>query len=113
MSADVFYITQGDRLPWLGRVLLDGEGSPIDLSGADSVKLIGETAGGYPAIDILCEKPVTVGGQVIAKWGADDTAKAGSIRAKYVIAWPGGLEQSVPSNGALTIIIDPAPARAP
>lgn len=101
-----FEIKRGDTLPQLATVLLDGEGSPLDLTTALSVKLS----------MILCEHPRTVvldetpasfapntTGAVWYDWQVGDTSAVGRYNIEWTVTFVGGVTLTVPSKGYDTV----------
>lgn len=105
MDIDIFYLTQGDRLPKLRRQLIGPDGNPLDLTGATVViNMKGQL--GMKITNGACAviAPAT-SGWVEYAWTAADTNAAGEFAAKFR-ATVGGLALSCPNYGVLTVMID-------
>ncbi len=108
--ADTFYLTKGDLLPVLTATMLGATGSPINLASASSV-----TFQMWPAADLPNSTTFTIkspcslanagAGVVTYAWQGTDTATAGIYYCNFVINWPGGATQTVPSPGHDSVII--------
>ena len=110
-----FTIRQGDRRPWLaydfGFSLDDAEG--VTFSARDS--LTGEVfidretaiiADGTYTINGVEEVLTPASGVVFYPWAETDTAVARkSVVGLFHILWPGGLQETLPSEGYERIVI--------
>lgn len=96
-------LTQHDTVPALSITCTDN-GEPVDLTGAESVKIVGAMEG-----QLLFNDTATgdVDGVVTRAWAAEDTDTAGTILAQVKVTWPGGGRQSFPPNGPLVVVLYP------
>lgn len=100
-AASPFDIKRGDLLPSLAAVLLNNDGSVVDLSSATGVKLYAclkgslvETIAGVAAVIVSA-----VAGSVRYDFTGTDTAIAGEYMAEWRVTWTGGKTSSYPGNG--------------
>lgn len=96
-------LKRGDTAPPLRANLTDG-GTPIDLTAASGIRVIGKRRG-----MTLFARTVTGTDQGVIQmpWGDSDTQLAGVLQVEIEVTWPGGTIQSFPAIGYLTIMIDP------
>jgi hypothetical protein len=107
MSAD-FMIKQGDTQPVFSQTLQYGDGSPVDLTGA-AVKLIVGTPTSTSVLPL--SGPITntgASGQVTYQPAVGDTNSPGSYLASWIVTFAGGQQQTFPTDGYLSIEIEPA-----
>lgn len=94
---------QHDTAPPLVATLTDA-GTPIDLTAATGIKVIGSQAG---AVKFSRTVTGSNAGVVQMPWQAADTATPGVINIEVEVTWPGnGGVQSFPASGYLTVIIE-------
>ena len=105
MEIDIFYLTQGDRLPKLRRQLFGPDGVPLNLTGA-TVVINMRGRDGMKITNGACTvlAPAT-DGWVDYPWAVADTDLAGTFNAKFR-ATLSGLPLSCPNYGVLTVMID-------
>jgi|SRR5690349_7148688 len=96
-------IKQHDTAPPL-QVECTDAGTPVDLTGASSVKVVGSRDGQA----VFSE--VTTGdaqGVVTRPWADGDTDTTGILLVEVEVTWPGGGVETFPPNGYLTVLITP------
>jgi hypothetical protein len=101
-----FYVKQGDtRSPYV-RTLEDGDGNPVNISGA-TVAYRMQPLGGIQTIS----GPATIlnapQGQVSYSWQAADTDTAGIYFAEWEVTFSGGAVQTFPNGGYDLVHIGP------
>lgn len=107
-----FNLKVGDRLPTLRRTLRDGDGDPIDLTGATvTFRMRPQPTGPtVPALKIAAGATTTIGaptdGVVDFAWGASDSDTPGVFDGEFAVSI-GGLPMTVPSSGYVTVVIEP------
>lgn len=101
-----FEIKEGDTWPYIATVLLDGDGLPLDLTSATSVKfkmamcehprtvIINEVAADFNA---------TAAGEVWYEWAALDTSVPGKYNIEWIVTYPVFGTLTVPSKGFDTV----------
>jgi hypothetical protein len=105
-----FSIKEGDRLPWIDTILLDGRCNPIDLTNALSVKL-NMTLSVHPRTIVL--DGATAGfdadetGHVWYEWDTDDTTTAGDYKIEWLVEYVGPRVVTVPSQGNDIVHVNP------
>lgn len=106
-----YTLKQDDTYPALTAVLSDQVGA-VDLSTADSVKLIMKHESGTPVVIGTCAvaSPQTGGnvGKVTYDWTASDTATAGSYDLEFQVTWNVGDVETFPNDSykSLEIVAD-------
>lgn len=79
----------------------DGLTTPIDLTAATSVRVVGvliDPVTGVRGETPIFDRPatsVTAGGEVVMEWQAGDTAAVGWIATEVEIMWPGSKPQTI------------------
>ncbi len=102
-------IARGDLLPPLTANLTNtstaGVTTPVDLTTATSIRVIGRRAG---ATTNLFDRTVTgtSGGVVTMQWQTADTAVAGRIKVEVEVTWPGSKPQTFPVRDAVDVYDD-------
>lgn len=108
MSADVFTIRVGDRLPLLaykfGFSLVDAVAVTFSAKDQATGTLFidrqpAQIADGTYTIDGEAMALTPADGVVFYPWAAGDTASARKAKALFHITWPGSLQESLPSEG--------------
>lgn len=96
-------LKRGDTAPPL-RATLSDAGTPIDLTTATGIKVIGKRQGAT-----LFSRTVTGTDQglIVMPWGDADTQLPGVLQVEIEVTWAGGTVQSYPAVGYLTVMIDP------
>jgi hypothetical protein len=96
-------LKQHDTAPTLTITCTDN-GTPVDLTAAASVKVIGSLEG-----LVLFSDTATgdADGVVTRPWVAEDTDTAGTVLVEVEVTWPGGAVQTFPADGYLTVLILP------
>ncbi len=103
-----FEIKRGDLEPALNATLKQGDGMPIDLSAAVSVRaLVRHATTQMLAVDRVVPVVSATGGMVQIVWVTGETAIDGPYEVEFEITWPGGRPQTVPSNGFFNFLIYP------
>lgn len=104
-----FEIKRGDRLPIFEATLRDADKASVDLTNADTVRLIlkrGST--------IYLDKAMTVDpaqdqddhkGKVTYVWGDGDTNTKGQYNGEIEVTFTGGKKQTFPTHGYMTVVI--------
>jgi hypothetical protein len=105
-----FMLKRGDTAPSLIAVLRDKDGNPVNLTSA-TVQFVMRATGTTTAPTV--DAPMTVAsdqvgnkGQVSYDWEADDTATPGTYSAEFVVTWPSGTEQTFPTTGFVSVVIN-------
>lgn len=103
-----FEIKAHDTLPALRvQLLKEDDESIIDLTNAQSVRLIMTTAAGAApliAAGAVIEAPTTAG-IVRYDWTAVNTALPGEYLGEFEVTWVGGKKQTFPTGSYITISI--------
>lgn len=102
-----YAIKQGDTLPPLIATLLQGIGTPQDLTGC-TVTFRMETLAGQTIVN---EGACTIvglptAGTVQYAWGPTDTAAAGLYEGEFHVTFAGGAKATFPTLGTITIEIE-------
>jgi len=105
----MFRMKQHDTAPPLRATLTNtddaGTITPVDLTAASAVKVIGSRNG-----TALFTRTVTGTNQgvVVMPWSVGDTAAPGLINVEIEVTWPGSpaTVQTFPANGTLTVLVD-------
>lgn len=116
MMADKFTIRMGDRRPWLayrfGFSLVGATGVTFSLrdeAGAKTVFIDDQAAviaDGTYDINGVSTVLTPADGVVFYPWAAGDTAQARkSCMGLFHINWPGGVQESMPSEGYVPVAI--------
>lgn len=100
----IFTIKQGDTSPALEVVLRDGDGIPVDLTGA-SVTLRMNRRNADHSITGAPSIPDPGGGRVVYEWQPGDTDTPGLYAAEFYIEFPDGSDETFPNNTYLTVYI--------
>ena len=117
-TGTAFY-SQGDTYPPLVRELLNGDGSPIDLTSATGVAITISHAtydhyfSPRPVIVDGANCPVTDAANGVIQWEpqAGDLDIIGTFHYHFKITWPGGV-QTVPPNSYETLVVKSPPGGA-
>lgn len=101
MSSTNYVIKRGDTWPRLV-IVCTGDGTPLDLSGAQSITVYGRLYG-RP----LFSKSVTgdTVGEVVVPLELADTARTGEVRVEVEVTWGPGEVQTFPGDAYLTLNI--------
>lgn len=103
-----FWIREGDALPVISSVLVNADGSLVDLTNATSVALEMRslTDGSVFATHTGSMPAPRTSGKVQYAWSAvDTTGNAGEYAGHWIVTWTGGDPQSFPTDTAIEIII--------
>lgn len=92
-------IKRGDLLPAWQATLTDA-GSPVDLSAATSIRVLGHRDGAL-VISRTIAGPYSTVGVVTMPWEAADTAAVGTIQFEVEVTWPGSRPQTFPPDDYL------------
>jgi hypothetical protein len=108
MPATDFQIAQGNLLPLIEQVLLDGQNKAINLLGLTVLFRLRGISGDALGrrFDRTAEIIDAAGGHVRYTWVAEDTQFSGTYIAEWVIV-VSGKEMSVPNNGYVNIRMRP------
>lgn len=117
VSAGTAYYSQNDTGPPLERQLLNGDGTPIDLTAATSVTITVAHGKGmhyyspYPPIvdRAACVIFDAVNGWVRRNWVAGDLTPPGDYHFIFEINWNDGTRQTVPAHTYETLFIRTKP----
>ena len=105
-----FEIKEDDTLPLLETVLLDGNGEPVDLTAAVSVKF-SMRLDTHPRTIVLNEVAAafspTASGEVSYAWAAGNTATEGLYVIEWVVRWGAGGRATFPSKGFDKVRVGP------
>lgn len=98
-----FYIKQNDTSPSLRSFLRDGDGDPIDLTGA-TVKFLMRPIGGTTLkINDSAVIVTALSGLVQYEWEVGDTDTVGSYQAEFEVTYTGGDVETFPNNGYIRV----------
>lgn len=102
-----FSIKRNDTEPPLKATLEDGDGDPVDVSGATVTFHMKESRSGQTVVD----KPATLvndgeDGQVKYSWDGEDTEDAGEYDAEFEVEYGAGGVETFPNSGFLTVEVD-------
>ncbi len=102
------FLKQNDTAPEFVGTLRDGNGVPVDLSGATARFLMRD---GFPPRELKIDQPAVIidapNGQVQYNWAAADTDTAGVFHAEVEITFGTGEVETFPSTGYHQVVIDP------
>lgn len=105
-----FEIKRHDASPVLRRVLLDGNGVPINLTTATGVNFVMAPKSALPDDPPALKKAAfindPVAGDVEYRWVVADTTVAGDFNGEFEIVWGDGTPQTVPTHGYIDITIN-------
>jgi len=105
MSDLIFVISQGDTQPTLRRQLQDGDGNPINLTGA-TVRFYMQSKDGTQLVNAgSCTITDVANGWIEYDWQSGDTDTAGFHRAEFEVEYSPGNFESFPNEGYLQIKI--------
>lgn len=97
-----FEIKEGDTSPFLSTVLLDGDGTPLDLTDAILVTLTMAMCE-HPRTVVLdavaAEWNATAAGEVWYEWNPIDTDVPGTYNIEWTVTYPLGMILTIPSKG--------------
>lgn len=106
MSAHIFYIKQYDRRPNLIARLKNADGTPLNLTGASSVKFIMKKDNTVVINKVDCSISATpADGTVTYEWQVNDTDTLGTYKAEFEITWATGITQTLPEDDYIKIIV--------
>jgi hypothetical protein len=107
MALTTFTIKQNDQLPIIQATLYNGDGTPIDLTTASSVKFLMRSLTGSQAVKVNAAATIdtAASGIVTYAWAAADTDTAGQFQAEWQITWPGPKKQTVPNSTYFDVIV--------
>ena len=93
---------RGDLEPDLVVTCYD-DTTPVDLTGASSMKIIGSRDG-----MVLFSRPVTgtAEGLITMSWEAGDTAEVGRIQVEVEVTWPGSRPQTFRPPQVVEVVAD-------
>ena len=98
MSA-IFYLKQGDTSPPIEAQLVDADGQPMNLQGAQVRFRMGDI------IDAPAEITSGTEGRVRYKWQPGDTDKPGAYKSEWHVTLVSGEKQTVPNADYLHVVI--------
>ena len=90
-------IKRGDTYPFL-RLVVSEDGFPIDLTAADTIKVIMKTELGA-ALVFTADTYDAVNGGIEYEWLSGDTDTSGEYNLEVEIEWAAGGFQTVPNSG--------------
>src|SRR5579871_2069917 len=102
MPGGTFYIKRGDRLPVLAFTLTDGNGNPVNLTGATVTLNMVNQAGSLVISDAACVVDSALGGTGHYAWGGSDTTTVGTYYAEIAVS-NAGLEETFPNDSNITV----------
>lgn len=115
-DTNTFYLKVGDTYPNIETILKNGDGNPIDLTGA-TVRFRMSVAGGG---NLMLEEDATLVtpqtgtdiGRVYYTWDTDDVAIAGTYQAEWIVTFSSGKIATFPrgvTNGTdfNLVVIEP------
>lgn len=107
--ASIFNIKQGDTRPLLKAVLEDGNGDPLDVSGASGISFRMRKADGTPhSYKVSKAAALTTDGTdgaVEVTFTAVETNEDGEFYGEFVINWGSSNFQTMPSEGYITVFV--------
>jgi len=98
-------LKRNDRLPVLRATLKNPDGSAVNLAGTSQrflMRLPGATAAKVTGVPTVVDAS---NGIVQYAWAAADTDTAGTFQAEIEVTFAGGLIQTYPNNGYLSVAI--------
>lgn len=98
-------LKRNDRLPVLQASLKNPDGSAVNLTGTSQrfvMRLPGAAAAKVTAVPTVVNAS---GGVVQYSWAAGDTDTTGTYQAEFEVTFAGGLIQTYPNNGYLSVAI--------
>ena len=102
-----FWIKQGDTLPSLDAVLKDSKGTPVDLTTATAVRFDLRRSEGGTLLGGAAALRGGVAGGVRYNWAPADTTIAGIYNGEFVVTFPGGKEETFPSQDSIVVQVVP------
>lgn len=106
MAAYDFVIKQGDTLPVLTWTLTDSSGNPINLTGSTVNLVVRSLVSAEPIVNQAATITNAANGQVSFAFTSAQTAITGTYMATWVITTSTGGQQTVPTDGYLSIAIE-------
>lgn len=100
-----FSIRRGDLDPPIRPTLEYSDGSPIDLAGVSSVKLLMRRPGTYNTIEKTAEVYDAENGVVQYAWVAGDTDTPGDYEAEWEVTFANGSKFTAPNRTKTHIMI--------
>lgn len=106
MAQTTWYLDRGDTGAPIAQTLLDGNGNPVNLTGA-TVKFHMEDASGNVVVDDSTHVTIVnaAGGQVSYQWQAADVANAGTFYARWIVTFAGGSIESFPDANVNPLVV--------
>lgn len=105
---NTFKIKQGNTVPRIETVLLDGDGVPVDLTDAISVTLSMSMCD-HPRTAVFTDRAASftadTSGAVWYAWVAGDTATVGDYNIEWTVTYAAGSKMTVPSDGYDRVIV--------
>ena len=95
---------RGDLEPPLTITCTDN-GSPLNLSGASSVRVLISRNGTIVVNDTAPDLTGAASGVVVHEWVAGETATAGVLSVEVEVTWPTARPQTFPPDGSLHVVI--------
>ena len=100
------YMKSGDQRPVVEAAVVDGNGDPIDMTGASAKFSLWELEATTPTIaDAAATIPNPTGGLVQYIWQSGDTDNDGLFVGEFKVIFADGTELTVPSRGFIEIEI--------
>jgi hypothetical protein len=101
-----FYIARGDTLPILEATLLNADGTPINLTGADVTFRMKFVATSVSKINSAATIVDAAAGKVSYVWTGSNTDTAGLFIADFLIAFSNGIDfEKVPNSDFIRVHI--------
>jgi hypothetical protein len=112
-----FWLKAGDLVPSITSTLVDGNGQPIDILGADVTFIMRAFEGAIPTVQAPATNLQMAGqddtiGKVAYEWTAGDTDVPGGYRAEWQVEFADG-RGTVPNDEYKLIAILPSLAEVP
>lgn len=91
----------GDTWPPIVLTVLNGDGTPVDLTAATAIKLHSKPPTDAPVINVAMTPVDLPNGRVQYEWGSTDLAVAGQYNDEVEVTWGNGKIQTFPADGTI------------